>query len=397
MEKEFAAELEKIDVAQLTSELVKIPSYSFLEEQEKDIASFICELFKKEGIESDLIEIRPGRYNVYAKLRGKGKGKSLMLSGHIDTIPPYDMNNAFSGRREGGKVYGRGACNMKGSLSAMIAAVIALKRAGICLQGDLYFTGLADEEEQGRGVEYLVEYGPFSDAVIVGQPTDMKIAIGHKGLEWIDVIVSGRRTRCEGTDEGVNAIEMASRFVQAIYTEYAPKLKKRKHPLLGAPTVNIGRIEGGDQPSMIAGECLIKLDRRWVPEENSAQVYAELEEICSKLHEEDPRFNAVICDTYADAEPMLPHRPYCIDKDDPLVLAVQQAMASAEGCQWSGEITAFPAWTDAGAISSVTDSKCIVVGPGELGVSHSVHEYVYEKDVQSAALIYGLTAMNYCK
>ena len=159
----------------------------------------------------------------------------------------------------------------------------------------------------------------------------------------------------------------------------------------------MGRIEGGDQPSTVAGECLIKLDRRCVPTESIAQVYEEIEEICSQLHEEDPRFNAVVRDSFADAEPMLPHVPYCIDKDDPLVLAVQDAMAETEDCSWTGKVTAFPAWSDAGAISSVIDSKCIVMGPGDLGVAHSFHECIRVRDVEQAALIYGLAAINYCK
>lgn len=400
MKGRFAEELAKIDVAELTSNLIKIPSYSFLENQEKDIAVFIHDLFEKEGIESKLIEIRPGRYNVYATLRGKKakkKGRSLMFSGHIDTIPAYDMNNAFSGRIAEGKIFGRGACDVKGPMASMIAAVIALKRSGTALQGDVVFTGLADEEEQGRGVEYLVEYGPVCDAVIMGKPTDMKIAIGHKGLEWIDVIVEGRKVHGGNKEEGINAIEMAARFIQKIYTEYVPVLNSRTYPVLGPPTINVGRIEGGDQPSTVAGECLIKLDRRCVPTESIAQVYEEIEEICSQLHEEDPRFNAVVRDSFADAEPMLPHVPYCIDKDDPLVLAVQDAMAETEDCSWTGKVTAFPAWSDAGAISSVIDSKCIVMGPGDLGVAHSIHECIRVRDVEQAALIYGLAAINYCK
>ena len=365
MKGRFAEELAKIDVAELTSNLIKIPSYSFLENQEKGIAVFIHDLFEKEGIESKLIEIRPGRYNVYATLRGKKakkKGRSLMFSGHIDTIPAYDMNNAFSGRIAEGKIFGRGACDVKGPMASMIAAVIALKRSGTALQGDVVFTGLADEEEQGRGVEYLVEYGPVCDAVIMGKPTDMKIAIGHKGLEWIDVIVEGRKVHGGNKEEGINAIEMAARFIQKIYTEYVPVLNSRTYPVLGPPTINVGRIEGGDQPSTVAGECLIKLDRRCVPTESIAQVYKEIEEICSQLHEEDPRFNAVVRDSFADAEPMLPHVPYCIDKDDPLVLAVQDAMAETEDCSWTGKVTAFPAWSDAGAISSVCllyTSRCV--------------------------------------
>lgn len=395
MRARFEEELKKIDVVKLTSDLVKIPSYSFMENQEKEVAEYIYALLQKEGIESQLIEIRPGRYNVYGKIPGTGEGKSLMLSGHIDTVPAYDMEDAFSGRIEGGKIFGRGACDMKGPVAAMLGAMIAFKRAGIQLPGDLWFTGLADEEEQGRGVEYLVNHGPFCDATIMGEPTEMKIAVGHKGLEWIDVFVEGYKVHGGNKEKGINAIEMAARFVNRIYEEYVPILNSREYPVLGVPTINVGKIEGGDQPSTVAGECLIKLDRRCVPTETIQQVYDELNEICAKLHEEDPKFKAVVKDVFDGLD--APQRiPFCIESDEPLVLSIQEAMKDT---YWNGDITVFPAWSDAGFIASSENgqSKCVVMGPGDLGVAHSIHEYIKCEDVENAALVYGLTAMDYCK
>lgn len=398
LKERFKKELDRIDVAKLTSELVQIPSYSFMENKEKAAAEYIYELFQKEGIESSLIECWPGDYNVYAKIPGSGGGKSLMLSGHIDTVPPYDMENAFEGRIEDGKIFGRGTCDMKGAVAAMIAAMIAFKRAGIVLAGDIVFTALADEEEEGRGVQYLVEQGgPVCDGVIMGEPTDMKIALGHKGLEWIDVDVEGFKVHGGNKEKGINAIEMASRFIQKIYTEYVPVLNSREYPVLGAPTINVGRIAGGDQPSTVPGECLVQLDRRCVPTETIAQVYEELEAICEELHREDSRFKATVRDNFADSENTLPRIPFCTEADNPLVQAIQQAMKdAADGPAWKGELTVFPAWSDAGTICHKSGSSCVVMGPGDLGVAHSVHEYVNAADVQKAAWIYGLTAVMYC-
>lgn len=393
MRERFIEELKKVDVAKLTSDMIKIPSYSFMENQEQEIAQYIYDVFQLEGIESELVEIKPGRYNVYGRIAGGGKGRSLMLSGHIDTVPAYDMADAFSGRIAEGKIYGRGACDMKGPVAAMMAVLIAFRRAGITLPGDVVFAGLADEEEQGRGVEYLVNNGPICEGTIMGEPTDMKIAIGHKGLEWIDVKVKGHKVHGGDKEHGINAIEMAARFINRIYEEYVPLLNTREYPVLGVPTINIGRIEGGDQPSTVAGECLIKLDRRCVPTETISQVYEELNLLCQALHQEDARFEADVNDVFA-GENLLPHVPFCIDEGDPLVLSVQSAMAET---LWSGEVTAFPAWSDAGAISSVTDSKCIVMGPGDLGVAHSIHEYIKIEDIENAARVYGLTAIGYCR
>ena len=227
---------------------------------------------------------------------------------------------------------------------------------------------------------------------------DMKIALGHKGLEWIDVLVEGFKVHGGNKEKGINAIEMASSFIQKIYTEYVPVLNSREYPVLGVPTINVGRIAGGDQPSTVPGECLIQLDRRCVPTETIEQVYRELEEICDELHRQDPRFKAVVRDNFADSTDTLPRIPFCTEAEDPLVTAIQQAMAEAEeGPSWTGELTAFPAWSDAGAISNKTGSHCVVMGPGDLSVAHSIHEYIYVDDVQKAAWIYGLTAINYCR
>ncbi len=138
---------------------------------------------------TQLKEVEPGRYNVTGILKGTGNGRSLMLCGHMDTVPAYGMNDPFSGRVEDGKLYGRGSCDMKGPLAAMLAAFIGIKRSGLPLKGDLVFAGVIDEEQTGKGVEYLAQNGPFVDGAVIGEPTDMRLALGHKGLEWLKIDV----------------------------------------------------------------------------------------------------------------------------------------------------------------------------------------------------------------
>ncbi len=388
-------QIEKIDIAELTSKLIQIPSYSFMKDQEKEVAEFINNFFEKEGVESRLVEIRPGRYNVYAQIKGYGNGKSLMLSGHIDTVPPYDMVNPFDGIVKEGKVFGRGACDMKGPIASMMATMVAVKRSGIKLKGDLMFSGLADEEEQGRGVEHLIQENFIADATIMGEPTNMKISVGHKGLEWIKVTIKGKKVHGGDSENGINAIEMAARFVNKIYSEYVPVLNSRKHPILGVPTINIATIKGGDQPSTVPDECIISLDRRCVPSESIQQVYSELRQIASQLKKEDSRFEAIIDDIFAtEEEPMLPHTPFCTDENDEFVVAIKSAIA-LEGRE--GIINALPCWSDAGPISAQTDSKCVVMGPGSLSVAHTVHEYIDIEELYHATNVYTNTALEYCE
>lgn len=217
-------DIKEAEVVKIASDLIRIPSYSHTENQEKRVAEYIYNLLKEENIPVELKEVLKGRFNVTAYLKGEGGGKSLMLSGHLDTVPPYDMENPFTPVLKDGVLYGRGACDMKGPVSAMLLSLIALKRSGISLKGDVLFTGVIDEEEKGKGAEYLVKNGPFTDGAIIGEPTDMKIAVGHKGLEWIKVKVTGKKVHGGRMDEGINAIEMASKFIERIYDEYVPKI-----------------------------------------------------------------------------------------------------------------------------------------------------------------------------
>lgn len=385
--------LQQIDLAGLTSRLVQIPSYSHMPQQEDQISQYIVDYFSSVGIAAERIEIAPGRFNVVASLPGRREdAPSLMLSGHMDTVPAYDMEDAFAGTIRDGTIYGRGTCDMKGPLAAMMAAMTAIHQSGVQLDGTLYFTGVADEEEKGLGAKYLVEHGPAADATIVGEPTDMQLALGHKGLEWIEVVIHGKKVHGGNQDAGVNAIEMAGRFIDWIERRYRPVLDTRRHPVLGAPTINLGTIQGGDQPSTVPDRCTICLDRRCVPSESIAQVYAELEEGIQQLQREDPRFCATVSDLLRGET--LPHIPFCTDLD----AAVVRAAAQAIGRVGEREIvyTTFPAWTDAGFLNSGTRSTCIVMGPGELSKAHSIHESIPIQDLDYAARVYAETALAFC-
>ena len=281
---------------------------------------------------------------------------------------------------------------MKGPIAAMMAAMAAIKRSGTVLRGDLYFTGVADEEEQGKGTAYMIENGPHADGVIVGEPTDMRLSPGNKGLEWIGVTFKGKKVHGGRQKEGINAIQMASRFVNKVYDEYVPLLDSREYPVLGAPTINIGTISGGDQPSTVPDHCKIVLDRRMVPSETIEQVYEELRELGEELHREDTRFECEVRDVF-DGLNLLPHLPFLTEDGDPIMTTVKD-IYNDRGKEIV--IEPFPAWTDAGFISSQTHSKCLVLGPGKLKVAHSVDEYIDIDQMEEAAEIYAETALRYC-
>ena len=386
------------ELYQIASDLVKIPSYSFLENCEKEVAAYIAGIFDKEGIETQIVEVLPGRPNVYGVLRGQGNGKSLNLSGHMDTVPAYSMENPFGGAMVDGILYGRGSCDMKGPLAAMIYTLIELKREGIKLQGDLYFTGVIDEEEQGKGIEAIIKNGPYTDGAIVGEPTDFRIAAGNRGLEWMEIVVSGQTVHGGAQDKGVNAILKAAKVISRLESDYIPALSVKKHALLGAPTFNIGTISGGDQLSTVPGKCTIKVDRRWIPEETRDEVYAGIRAVLAELEREDPQFRAELRDVF-EGQDLLEHKPFFTEENDPLIRSAKAAFQSydeATGTTLDKEITICPAWTDAGFLANFTNTKCIILGPGELPLAHSKEEHIKLADLGKAVEIYKRIAVEYC-
>lgn len=384
----------KKDAVQLTKEMVEIKSYSFMENQEEEISKYILDFFTENGITSYRTEIVPGRYNTFAILKGEDSenNPSLLLTGHMDTVPAYDFKEAFTAREDADYLYGRGSCDMKGALAAMMCAMVNIKESGTKLKGDLIFCGAADEEEAGIGTESLIKTGPEATYAVIGEPTKLEIALGHKGLEWIEISFKGKKVHGGAQKDGVNAIMMAGRFLHKLETEYLPKLEKRTHPVLGTATLNIGTITGGDQPSTVADKCSIRLDRRCLTDETIAQVYEELQAICDELHEEDPKFEAEIRDVF-NGETM-PHIPFCTDENSPLVKAAENALGR-EGM--TPVLTCFPAWSDAGFMNALTKSECIVLGPGDLSVAHSIHEKISKKQLLTAVSVYEEMAREICK
>lgn len=265
---------------------------------------------------------------------------------------------------------------------------------GIIAGGIVYYAALniMDEEEAGIGTESLIKTGPEATYAVIGEPTKLEIALGHKGLEWIEISFKGKKVHGGAQKDGVNAIMMAGRFLHKLETEYLPKLEKRTHPVLGTATLNIGTITGGDQPSTVADKCSIRLDRRCLTDETIAQVYEELQAICDELHEEEPKFEAEIRDVF-NGETM-PHIPFCTDENSPLVKAAENALGR-EGM--TPVLTCFSAWSDAGFMNALTKSECIVLGPGDLSVAHSIHEKISKRQLLSAVSVYEEMAREICK
>ena len=385
--------VKRAEIEKLVKDLVKIPSHREVPTMELEVAQFLHEFLQGEGIESKLRTVVKNRPNVIAVIKGSGEGRSLLLNGHTDTVPPYDMDiPPFTPKVDGGRLYGRGSLDMKGGLGAMAMTLVGLRRAKAKLEGDLYLAAVVGEELKSDGTEDIVLHGPRADMAIVGEPTDLEIQPSHRGLEWLDVHFYGKAAHGGQADKGVNAITMAAKFIRAVEEDLKPRLASRKSRHTLPATINLGVITGGQQPSSVADHCMIKLDRRWIPEEKVQQVFEEIYDIFDKLKREDPRFKAKLTRDPANMLTMT-HVPNVVSTSHPLVKSLERSVRSVTGKP--PKVTSFWGWTDAALMTHFAKMPTVVFGPGGAG-AHARIEYVLTEDLAKCTHVYSQVALDIC-
>lgn len=391
----YFSEKETID---LITKLVSFPSHEGIENQETETAKYIYDFFSREGIEVELVPVVDGRCNVIATLRGTGGGKSLLFTGHTDTVPPYDMPDPYEVKIIDGSLYGRGVVDMKGGLACMMISMAAIKRAGIKLSGDLIFAALIDEEAKSLGTRaWLQSCSKLPDAAIVSETSNMDICIGHRGLEWFEITFHGKTVHGGRQKEGINAIQKAMMFINCLENDLIPRIEnKTPHPVIGSPSMNYGLIRGGTQPSTVAGECILQIDRRWIPGENFNEVVREYQQIIDELSAKDPKFSAdikVMDISYMDDKYI--HESMDTDPEAPIVKAAEKAIEKVTGNKAIKK--PFTAWTDGGLINYYGEVPTIVLGPGEMESAHSATEHLEVSTLVPAVLIYTEIACDFCE
>jgi acetylornithine deacetylase/succinyl-diaminopimelate desuccinylase len=383
-----------VGIIELLVSLVRIPSHPGVPRQEEAVVLELGAYFRAHGIESQVAEVEDGRPNLIASLSGGKAGPHLLFCGHTDTVPPNEGSSAdlFEAVEKDGRLHGRGTVDMKGALAAMAGAMVRLKRAGTLTKGKVSLAAVIDEEMQSFGAEALVREGFRADAAVVGEPTGNRIAVGHKGLEWLEIVFEGRAAHGGTPSAGINAISAACHFVHLIEQELVPMLEERRDPVLGLPVINIGTIHGGDQPSTVAAHCRLRLDRRWVTTESIEQVFEDLEGLLEKVRAAKPGLKTKLARMPEGMATMI-HGPVVIDADHRLVRASRQALIDSG--QPADPLTVFPAWTDASLLSREGGIPSIIWGPGELDVAHSPEESILREDVLLASDLYARCALHF--
>ncbi len=228
------------------------------------------------GLDIEFQEVVPGRANLLARLTPAGKVRQrILLAPHLDTLNAAE--EAFQPSKRSGRIYGRGACDTKGSVAAMFSALCELgKGSSRPRETEIVFAGLIDEENAQLGSRALARSGFRADLAIVGEPTRNHVVTAHKGSMWVRLETRGKSAHGSRPDLGRNAIRLMAQIVEALETEYASRLQRKRHALLGSPTINVGVITGGSQANIVPDHCAISADRRTLPGETVSGVRREI-------------------------------------------------------------------------------------------------------------------------
>ena len=388
----MCASLDAQRLLKRAEEFIAIEGHLQCGDFEQQMAFALCEEMRRAGIQARCISIAPKRWNVESILQGATGGKTLVLNTHLDTVPAYGMKDAFVPQICAGRLYGRGAADVRGALACLCESMIALKEAGEPKQGKVIFLATCDEESGSLGARAALK-NLKADGAVVCEPTDLKLGLAHKGVEWFRADFTGVATHSGAPENGVNAIYGAARFINALYEYEQTVLTLRKHPLIGHSTLNVGVVHGGSKATVVPNACSIEMDRRWIPGETRASVCRELESIlrvserkgigtCSGLKlvlgDEKNEFGAM--ETPRDALLLR------------VLKEVHHQMFDTE--DWSAAV---PFWTEAALFQTLGGIPAIVFGPGGVQQAHSDEEYVEIAQLEQAALFYAKAAVQFCK
>ena len=339
---------------------------------EAAIARTIAEAMRGMGLTVETQDVAPGRPNVVGTLEGRMPGRSLMFCGHIDTVGVTGMQSPFDPVERDGRIYGRGSQDMKSGVAAMIDAARVIAESGGLAAGKLVIACVVDEEHASIGADALVTRWR-ADAAVVTEPTDLQIAIAHKGFEWVEIETEGRAAHGSRPREGRDAIRLMARVLTELDTLDRNLQSRASHPLLGTASLHASLIEGGRELSSYPDRCHLQMERRSIPGESPGIAAREVEAILAHLRAGDADFKAA-------SKGMFARSPYEIAADHELPQAMLRAhRTSAPEHPSTAAPIGMSFWTDA-AILGDAGIPSILFGPTGAGL-HSVDEWVEAQSV----------------
>lgn len=376
-------------------ELVRIPSEN-PPGREKDVAEYILRELRRLGFDDvKILEAEPGRPNIIAKLHGRLGTRTLLFNGHMDvvpagsgwTVPPY------GGVIREGRLWGRGACDMKGGLAAILTVAKTYHDAALEPKGDILFTFVADEEMGGRkGTGFLADRGLLkADMAIVAEPSNFRLSVSEGGVVWIKLVVHGKQAHTINAKAAINPIEKTSKVIQELQ-RLNEKLQKFRHPKFGSPILSVNVIRGGDKVNIVPAQCELQADLRLPPgigisvEEVQQYVEGSLEELAAQ----DPLLRV-------ETEFRVVAYPFEQPEDTQIVNLLKSATKAVLGreAEWwhKGNSTVLPK-EDSDVFHLWTKCKIpsVYFGPGEVELAHGVDESIRTEEIVQAAKIFTLAA-----
>lgn len=377
------------DVVELARELIRTPTVN----PPGDVteAAFVGTRYLAEaGFTVELDAAEPTKPNVIARY-GTRPGPTLLWNSHLDVVPIGEETAwsvpPFEGIVQDGRLYGRGACDVKGGVAAQLVAAAALVRSGIPLHGSLIVTEVADEEVGGRlGAARIADREDLRpDAVIVAEPTGNRVCIGERGGVGIRVTVFGRTAHGALPWEGVNAIEGMARVITALQHELWPRLAERRHPYFAPASATISLIEGGVKTNVVPDRCSIYIDRRLIPGEEPDAALQEVRRVAERAVAAVPGLRVVV-----EAAPEWPGRKAIVQPEDSPLVRTMVAVNQYLGLDTT--LTGFSMGTD-GRFFAARGYPTIIYGPGDPRIAHQPDEWVAIDELVQCARAYALAGL----
>jgi acetylornithine deacetylase/succinyl-diaminopimelate desuccinylase family protein len=350
---------------------------------EAELARYVENFFNTRGIETSWHSVYPDRPNVVARISGRDSSRRIIFEAHLDTVSVSGMTiQPWYPEICDGKMYGRGSCDTKAGMAAMMHALASLAEHSIVPACDVWFAAAMDEEYSYRGVVALCDelktYSyPFADAAIVAEPTSLQPVIASKGLVRWKIQTSGIAAHSSKPHLGVNAIDHMARVIMALQAD-TMELAQHQHPLLGPATCNVGVVRGGVQINCVPNHCEIEIDRRMLPGETVDSVLSHYQSLVERLAADDPQMKVLM------HPPMLTDVPL---ETNPATPAVQTMVRVLNELKLDSTLVGVPFCSDASKFGAL-GIPSMILGPGSIDQAHAAIEYVECDQVILATEIY---------
>jgi acetylornithine deacetylase len=334
---------------------------------EGEIAGAVADHMRAIGMDVHLQQVRSGRPNVIGVFEGREPGPALMFCGHLDTVGVAGMDAPFDPVERDGRLFGRGAQDMKAGVAAMIDAVRVAAARGL-RRGRIIVAAVVDEEYASIGADALVTAWS-ADLAVVTEPTDLRIGVAHKGFVWLDIATRGRAAHGSRPRDGRDAILRMGRVLHRLEVLDRQLQARAPHPLMGTASLHASMISGGQELSSYPERCMLQMERRTIAGETAEGAAREVDDILEVLRAEDVEF-------HADAHVTFSRPPYEIPAGHQLPAMLRRVLSSMGH---AGDEVGMSFWTDA-AVLGAAGIPTVLFGPGGAGL-HGREEYVTVSDV----------------